>query len=416
VAGSRDALRFDGADDYVNLPDSDLFDFAQDVDFTISLWVRRDGVSSGSYPGFFHHGAGSDAATGYNFRTTGGGTSLYFQMGNGTSRIGMQYPGAFTTLDVWHHIVVTADRDGYARLYYDGSQVGVPMNISTHNVALISSNNVIGAWSGTWNGLISDLRIYNTALSETQVGLLYNGTDITEGLVSHWKLDEEDGTNAEDSSGDNDGTLLYGPYWTRQTTDLSGNGNTGTTHNISYALDHNGAYNGAMSFDGTDDYVDCGNNVLFDSSEQVTVSFWAKLNGYSVQYPVILLLKTEQSTGFGFFYSATSGYTGFNFGSNVNFVRLKTAGNISSSFVGVWKNVAMVYDGVSRTTNSSYKLYINGVEQSLVASSAFTVVPQVNNIDTPVSNNQFNGSIDDLRIYDRALDEDEIRTLYLGTE
>jgi len=65
-----------------------------------------------------------------------------------------------------------------------------------------------------------------------------------------WKLDETEGTVAHDECGDNDANL-YGPLWT------------------------DGKINGALQFDGLDDYMDCGRNPEF-ASEQMTLSMWIK--------------------------------------------------------------------------------------------------------------------------------------------
>lgn len=171
---SGQCYSFDGVNDYINLPDSNLFDFPANTDFTVSLWASRHGVVSFGYLGLFSHGAGSDTTVGYDIRTTGSGADLFFEISNGTVRKSMAYINAFTTLNVLHHIAVVADRDGYATFYYDGSQVGVPMNISTHNVNLISDVNTIGNWySYYWNGSIDEVMVWNKSLSSTEIQQLY---------------------------------------------------------------------------------------------------------------------------------------------------------------------------------------------------------------------------------------------------
>ncbi|MHC4168510.1 MAG: hypothetical protein ACYSWQ_16280 [Planctomycetota bacterium] len=60
-------------------------------------------------------------------------------------------------------------------------------------------------------------------------------------LVGHWRFDEGSGTTAFDSSGNgNDGTLNGGPNWVV------------------------GYLGGALEFDGSDDWVDCGNDPSLD--------------------------------------------------------------------------------------------------------------------------------------------------------
>jgi hypothetical protein len=60
-------------------------------------------------------------------------------------------------------------------------------------------------------------------------------------LVGWWRLDEGTGTTAYDSSGNgNDGTILGNPQWVA------------------------GKVGGALDFDGNGDYIDCGNDPIFN--------------------------------------------------------------------------------------------------------------------------------------------------------
>ncbi|MDI6891330.1 MAG: hypothetical protein QMC83_10420, partial [Thermodesulfovibrionales bacterium] len=80
---------------------------------------------------------------------------------------------------------------------------------------------------------------------------------MTRGLVGYWSFDEGAGQYAYDGSGNaNNGTLTNGPKWTT------------------------GKSGGALSFDGIDDYVDCGNKPSLDfSTNDFTVEVWAKAVG-----------------------------------------------------------------------------------------------------------------------------------------
>jgi hypothetical protein len=73
-------------------------------------------------------------------------------------------------------------------------------------------------------------------------------------LAGQWKFDEGAGSIAHDSAGNNDGTI-YGATWTT------------------------GIINGALSFDGVDNYVDCGNDASLDpGSGPFALSAWIKTN------------------------------------------------------------------------------------------------------------------------------------------
>ncbi|MDP3947882.1 MAG: hypothetical protein Q8Q41_04315, partial [bacterium] len=76
----------------------------------------------------------------------------------------------------------------------------------------------------------------------------------TSGLIAHWKFDESSGTGASDSSGNgNNGTLTNGPTWAT------------------------GKINGALSFDGVNDYVIVASSATsMDDMPAITVSAWIK--------------------------------------------------------------------------------------------------------------------------------------------
>jgi parallel beta-helix repeat protein len=76
------------------------------------------------------------------------------------------------------------------------------------------------------------------------------GADETTGPVSYWKFDESSGTTAYDSVGGNDGTLTNDPCWTT------------------------GKIDGAIEFDGNDDYVKCQNDASLDITDKITIVAW----------------------------------------------------------------------------------------------------------------------------------------------
>jgi hypothetical protein len=72
----------------------------------------------------------------------------------------------------------------------------------------------IGTARGCFKGRISEVRIYDRALNETEIKALYNGQNVVGNLRAYWKLDEGSGDIAYDSSGNgNNGLLKNGPVW-----------------------------------------------------------------------------------------------------------------------------------------------------------------------------------------------------------
>lgn len=129
----------------------------------------------------------------------------------------------------------------------DGALTGtVPTSLynTSQNFAIGRKGN-----GGYFNGYIDDARVYNRAITATEILNLYKST----GLIGRWKMDEGSGSTAADSSGHGyTGTLTLGPTW--------------TTGNI----------NGAVNFDGANDYIDMSDINTLDGVTALTVSAWVK--------------------------------------------------------------------------------------------------------------------------------------------
>jgi len=221
----------------------------------------------------------------------------------------------------------------------------------------------------------------------TVQGVVWNFTTQI-GLIGWWKFDEGEGSIAYDSAGENDGTI-HGPTWTA------------------------GQINSALSFDGVDDYVNIPYDASLDidASEGITLSVWIKLNSYP----------TDSDSGpiFGLFDSKGAGTKNhLAIGRSINGNPISwdqyppSGGGITSikPDLDKWYHVAVVQD-------SSYRaIYING---TLDVSDNIPESYQGNIPDTIRIGNRadlapfyFHGTIDDIRIYDKALSAEEIWQLY----
>jgi len=199
-------------------------------------------------------------------------------------------------------------------------------------------------------------------------------------LVAHWKLDETEGTTASDSSGnDNDGSLIGDPAWV----------------------------DGALLFDGDGDYISIPNEPFFDITDEITVTAWIKVNAFDKNFNTIIAkgdhawrLARANNTD-----SVEFACTGI---SNNDWGYISGSVNVND---GQWHHVAGVYDG------SKIYLYVDGVEDTSENASG-----SINNIDYPVyigenaelTGRYWNGLIDDVRVYDRALLPGDINDIYQG--
>jgi hypothetical protein len=116
---------------------------------------------------------------------TGDGASNVIK--NGLTSIAFaQYQGD------WHHYVMTGDgTDG--KLYIDGEYIGKATTYKPFTSDIIYLSGWDGSTSYTWDGNISDFRIYATALSANDVKELYNTSAYiyNDGTVSAYEFDEE---------------------------------------------------------------------------------------------------------------------------------------------------------------------------------------------------------------------------------
>ena len=200
------------------------------------------------------------------------------------------------------------------------------------------------------------------------------------GLVGWWRLDG----NANDSSGDNNrGTLAGDPQWVA------------------------GQVGGALNFDGADDHVDCGNGPSLNITGQITITAWIYPTGTgSSTLPRIV----DKSDGTG---GATPGFKLY-LRSADNYVFTLSAGGIffnsgGSANLNTWNYVAFV------VTGTQWKLFLNGVweewSQSAIVSSSTNPLFIGN---SPAGPRHFQGMIDDVRVYSRALTAEEVADAMRG--
>ncbi len=205
------------------------------------------------------------------------------------------------------------------------------------------------------------------------------------GVVGLWHFDEETSTTAYDSSGyGNDGTL----------TNMSPPG-----------CWVSGMFGNALSFDGSDDYVDCGSSSSLDIHEAITVEFWGKIST-----PDHLFM----------FYDGRSGHwTGVQFFVRTNHQLTFQVNNfnamitdIGTAYYNSWHHFVAVYE-----SGGERHFYIDGVDLALDTSTNqgdITGTSRTNIICARFTKNMYfvNGIIDEVRIWDVALTADEIALSY----
>lgn len=217
-------------------------------------------------------------------------------------------------------------------------------------------------------------------------------------LVGYWPLNEGTGTVAYDMSGNNatgswSGTAIgsNGTYYTN-----------GKGRGYAYAGD----------FDGSTDYVDAGNGSSTNPSFAITISAWVDWTQfYSDSGAHAVVSHSDSATdGFMLYQGTASPYNIIKFfvitGTGFQGGAFSTLLNTST-----WYYIVGVYDG------ADLKLFINGVQDTTVYPATGNILSSANHLYfgtaySPSSAREFNGFINDVRIYNRALSASEIAAMY----
>ena len=409
------ALEFDGSDDYVDI-DVDPSNVLGGA-FTFTAWVKIEGGCKSDNCAFIDHLPG-DGYGEFLYYDQYGMQDLYFRTVDsegGAVAIQRDYP---MNLNQWYFVTVVYDlSDAY--FYANGVQVGASQNFGALEYG--SNDWIIGAegngGSANFNGLIDDVRIYNYARTQKQILEDMNArrrqgsggqAGPSQSTVLHLKFDEGYGATAYDSS----------PHKNNGTLDAGGGGSN-FTESAMWSLD--GKFGRAMEFDGVDDYVSVvANDSIADTFDNGgTVSAWIYLNSFGTNGMAYIISKYNASVNDWIFWVEDTG------GSTNN--TLKFSNDFSSVagyweardeiFINNWYHVAVVYDNASVTNDAV--LYINGERTTIdysepgsgVDGSDSAINLTIGERSTDALRN-FDGLIDEVKIYNYALDDDEIKTLY----
>lgn len=204
--------------------------------------------------------------------------------------------------------------------------------------------------------------------------------DITSNLVAWYKLDETSGTSAADSSG---------------------NGYTGTYTN-SPTLGVEGAFSGSRAtLLSQASYQKITTSLSLNALTNATFSCWVKPTSYPGSYNTVIggdaIFGIELFTVGG----KISAYVG-------GFVDGTTSIQTNIPVTpGVWTHLVLVKNGTTCT------LYKNGVSiKSQVLSGASLAAAENLHIGWRASSDYFNGAVDDVRVYSRALSAGDVAALY----
>lgn len=372
------AFYLDGSDSYINLSGNDLIGGIDTV--SSSFWFNVDDYIT-DVQGVIGFGSSSDRQHWCWYDNQAGGSILcqFEQSGGSRSIVSTAFSGDT------YHFVANVYNGTHHNLYFDG--VLVDTDGLTGNLYSISDPMYLGRVQGfqSFNGSIDEIRIYNKALSTTEIELLYNTSPyktvydnpLSNGLIAYYQAED----NTDDRQGLNDGTPNGG---------------------LTYTSSVNSSFGEAFEFDGVDDYVDVDESIiLWDDSKPFSASVWfypLENNNYDTLFQFkngddLVIIQNDLGRITASIYNGTS-YT---------YTDSSTSFNLNQ-----WNHIAFYYDV------TDLKTYVNGVEIT-GSNTPLSSNPNGFTIGTRTDLNAvtfWNGSIDEVRIYDRALNSTEVTELY----
>ncbi|MGD2094637.1 MAG: PASTA domain-containing protein [Phycisphaerales bacterium] len=367
------ALDFDGDGDYVDCgTNEELNSLRQKM--TVATWVNIRSLTTAWMA------IAGKGETAWRLSVNNDTTGIHFGFTGGDK--GWQGANSVTELPMeeWHHIAGVYDNEVGATIYIDG--VAEANNPDLDGVVMNDMPFLLGenpeSTGRFLDGLIDDVRIYGCALSVYEVLYLSSGQTEsvdpgTEGLVAYYPLERD----ASDSSGNGrDGIAVGNPMFVY------------------------GMFNMAMEFDG-DDYVDTG---YTDDLATFTLSAWVISPAAPLGDPPSGPVHREQNYQINWNHhdSDWQGTVGIDAGGwhNASFGALEA---------NTWYHLAGTYDG------GELKAYKDGV---LISTNDAPFGPPNSEWNSlklarhaANAGQYFTGTIDEVRIYDRALSDDEIRYL-----
>jgi hypothetical protein len=392
---------FNGTSSNISIPT--LGGSFYDSDFSISLWVNLNSLGAGS-TGYLFSGAGSrDVFINFNTGNSGGGISA--RLYDGAIR-DVVYSSAVA--GQWYHVVFVRSKTNGLNLYVDG--VSRDTNSYTGNAQALSftSDGIGGRVQdrNTTDGKIDQVRLFNVALSSADVSNLYTETASDTNTLSF-------------PSGQ---TAIATYQLDGNSTDLSGNYN-GTDTNITYAYDGTdtnveyrfGRYGQAAVFNGSSSLMtitDGGIGANGTARVSFSVSLWIKttasnqsaiISDFGSNYGFYIQMESSASGGAGKL-SIANFYTGG--------LVYTTAGTAAIND-GNWHHLVLVND----TSDNTQKLYLDGnttaaIDQTLGTGTKTANAIQVGYYTGYVGTYNFDGSIDQTRLFSSALSNSQVAELY----
>jgi hypothetical protein len=407
------ALSFDGTNAYVSINGSGSSMNNISSSFTLSTWVRFNSLNADRT---YIIEKGSPNGSNFYIWWDAGNSRWDYGFRNSQNTLWKDHFYANTpALNVWHHVMfVFNDSGNTADLYLNGALVR--NDAETDSPDYGGANLILGddyplIANRRLNGQLDEVRIYNRALSATEVANLYTSSKkifkvsasqnnkLTDGLIGMWSFNGPDisGTTVFDrSSQGNNGTLVNGPVVTI------------------------GKVGQAIDLSGSTQRVFVGTQSSLDNNNTLTWTAWARAEGNpNNNYGPVFEKGNGSNERKKFQFSQSDPGSTMNavsatfFASTTNAVSQSVNGTYSLNEWAFW---TVTYDD---NGDRKIRIYKNAEEVTYLtqqaavgaltddASQFFIIGGQ-----PPSGFYSFNGVLDEARVYNRVLTAAEIKRMY----
>jgi hypothetical protein len=433
-----------GTTTHIELPLSSLTQNLEQSDYSFAAWVKPESDPPGSLDNWYAYGMihSYSSIHDYGLRYH---WSNCFEMGNPVfydNQTEISWGGASACqkdFNQYYHVVGVGDStNGNTKIYVNGKlehtrtweNSGKPDPSKVNKKWFIGSMNPTSVTNPlTMEGVIDEIRMYNRALTSSEVETIYRGTPsdnttpemrkttatcsrVCDGLVLYMPMID----NTTDVNTDNFGNTID------NSTLIVSTDNSSTTPTL--ASDRDSVDNASYQFDGTDDYfqIDNVSSIALESGS-FSVATIVKINKSSEEW--ITYSGGQFSKGkimHGENYTFVLGYHWYPEGTNNLYFSVQ---NSSDDSTGAWNSQTnpLQYNhivGVADRASGTVNLYVNGTLMAGTAwdgniknpATKWTIGLSGNSSWEEKHRGNLDGWIDEVRVYNRALSADEVRALY----
>ena len=286
---------------------------------------------------------------------------------------------------------------------------GILTSLTTLNTQVQQQNTQIANLSSQLTQANANISAINTQITQIDAQLQQLNTEYS-ALLSQLNsiLAQLNGP----SSLSNNGLVAYYPF-SGNANDASGNAHNGIVYGATLTTDRFGNPNSAYSFNGSSSYIQIPASESFNLPDSLTFSAWVNTTNTQIGQRILSKLIEGTPTGWVFDFSTGTG--------NINKIRVEVGNIAAGGGTGIYSSPSFTQNNTWTLITVTYdlqnvRIYLNGQLDTTYPLTTNTL-PYLSNViigaSTDSKSGFFNGKLDEIRVYNRALTQSEIT--YLAT-